>query len=89
MRWCGFCDIRLFCFNIFLLSDRVAHGSVLLAGVYLLTGACCSWEGNTIVEPRQALAACEDSPKRPETKKPEGISRGNAPGWDTYEKLIY
>lgn len=55
----------------------------------LLAGACCSWEGNTIVEPRQALAACEDSPKRPETKKPEGISRGNAPGWDTYEKLIY
>lgn len=32
MRWCGFCDIRLFCFNIFLLSDRVAHGSVLLVG---------------------------------------------------------
>ena len=57
MRWCGFCDIRLFCFNIFLLSDRVAHGSVLLAGVYLLVGACCSWEGNTFGE-AQASPCC-------------------------------
>ena len=69
--------------TLLLNSYRVAHGSVLFTGVYLLAGACCSWEGNTIVESRQALAACEDSPKRPETKKPEGISRGNAPGWDT------
>ena len=74
---------------MFFLSFYVACVSVLLTGVYFLSGVCCSFECNTIVDPRQALAACEDSPKRPETKKPEGISRGNAPGWDTYEKLIY